>query len=89
VTVIASGQVKVLAESIGADKWVIYQIRGVTSGDTFDASAKFGKVVAATFIDAQGAVFTAGVISSNTVITLTLGGLAADTVLLLVKGDSF
>lgn len=86
---VQTAQVYVSADEGAAERIVLYRIRNVTSGDTFDVSGKFARVTAASFITAgsrSDVVTAAGV--AGTVLTLTLAGLANDTVYCLVKGES-
>ena len=88
---IGSANVKLLWSEGGGERTAVYRVHNVTTADTLDLSASFRKIKAAVWVPAgaptQGVV---GALSGTpaTVVTLTLTGLANDTVYLLVIGEA-
>lgn len=86
---IASTAVTVLADEGAAERVVLYRIKNVTSADTYNVSERFARVVTASFVTggSRSDTMTAASVSSTT-LTLTLSGMANDTLYLLVKGET-
>lgn len=73
-----------------AEKVALYRLKGVTTGDTFQTSTDFSRVVTATSIEATRnlALLTSTTPSANTLLTFTLTGLALDDIYVLVVGSA-
>lgn len=67
---------------------VLYQLRKVSTGDTYDVAAQFGRVMAATFLATSELNGIGAAAAVGTVITLTLATMASDAVVLVVKGET-
>lgn len=78
----------VLYNSNSDERIVVYRIRNVDTGDTFDCAALFTEVKAGTFV-VPGVISTVGTVTAvGTVLTLTNAGMANDTIILTVIGQS-
>lgn len=72
-----------------ADRWGVFRVRNVNTGDTWDASTYFaGTVEAGSFVTGQHT--TVGTVTSTTaaVVTLTAAGTTAATVFLTLRGQA-
>lgn len=67
---------------------VLYRIRKVDTADTLDVSGKFALAEIATAISASDTALLVVTGTPGTTLTLTLAGVADDTVYLLVYGQA-
>lgn len=78
----------ILYNSNSDERVVLYRLRNVDTADTFDCSTLFAEVKCATFV-VPGTISTVGTVTfTGTVLTLTNAGMANDTILLTVIGQS-
>lgn len=70
-----------------SERLVVYAIRKVTSGDTFDTTTLFSSVTYAALVPVTRAGLTPSTSISGTVVTMTATGLANDGVYLVIFGE--
>ena len=86
---IQAAAVTELYDNESEDRLVVYQLRGVDTGDTYDVAGNFYKAFSATALPASGSLSgaIAAAVSAGTTITFTLTSLADETVVLVVRGS--
>jgi hypothetical protein len=72
-----------------AEKFGVYKVAGVTTGDTVDLTGQFQRITGAAFLSMSGGtLFTTLAAAVGLVVTLSNTGMVKDTGFLLVVGSA-
>lgn len=85
---LSSSQVTQVYTEGGMQKLVVYQLKGVTTNDTYDTASTFKKVESAFWLKSSGSSTDGACSISTAVVTISPSSVSVDSGYLVCKGAS-